>query len=203
MDWLSLRRYKQILTYGWKDSKDISLDSGRSRISIYADIINVYRRYHVFSNQYKNKGLWRLSAEKERSNVATPIGIENLRRDNWVRENYRNWKFIRKWTNLKYELSPSMQQKRKEAYTKEFIAGDGLIVQFNVHIHREHYLDGTIKMGKNVLLAKNVFIDYSGFLEICDNVALSDGVVIETHSHVAGAFALKGKGTLQQTHLVI
>ena len=100
MDWLSLRRYKQMLTYGWKDSKEISLESGKSRISIFADIINVYKRYHVFSNQYKNKGLWRLSTEKERSNVAAPIGIENLRRDNWVRENYRNWKFIRKWTNL-------------------------------------------------------------------------------------------------------
>ena len=172
MDWLSLRRYKQMLTYGWKDSKDISLESGRSRISILTDIINVYRRYHVFSNQYKNKGLWKLSTEKERSNVATPIGIENLRRDNWVRKNYRNWKFIRKWTNLKYELSPSMQH-----------AGEGLIVQFNVHIHREHFLDGTISIGKNVLLAKNVFIDYSGEVVIKDNVQLTNGVIIETHHH--------------------
>ena len=199
MDQLSLRRYKQLLTYGWKDSKSIAIESGKSRLSVFIDIISIYQRYHVFSNQYKKKELWRKNTEEDRAKVATPIGAENLRRDNWVRENYRNWKFIRKWTNLKYELSPSMQMKRKKAYTKEFNAGEGLIVQFNVHIHREHYLDGTIKMGKNVLLAKNVFIDYSGFLEIQDNVALSDGVVIETHSHVAGAFALKGKGTLQQT----
>ena len=203
MDQLSLRRYKQLLTYGWKDSKSIAIESGKSRLSVFIDIISIYQRYHVFSNQYKKKELWRKNTEEDRAKVATPIGAENLRRDNWVRENYRNWKFIRKWTNLKYELSPSMQMKRKKAYTKEFNAGEGLIVQFNVHIHREHYLDGTIKMGKNVLLAKNVFIDYSGFLEIQDNVALSDGVVIETHSHVAGAFALKGKGTLQQTHLEI
>lgn len=203
MDWLSLRRYKQILTYGWKDSKAIALESGKSRMSVFADILSAYRQYHIFSNQYCSKELWRLTNEEERSQIATPIGIENFRRDNWVRENYRNWKFIRKWTNLKYELSPSLQQKRKKAYTREFNAGEGLIVQFNVHIHREHYLDGTIKIGKNVLLAKNVFIDYSGFLEIRDNVAFSDGVVIETHSHVAGAFALKGKGCLQQTHLII
>ena len=146
--------------------------------------------------------MWELP-KKEKEELASSIGKENERRDKWVRDNYHNWKFIKKWTNLKYELSPSLQQKRKRAYTKEFNAGEGLIVQFNVHIHREHFLDGAIKIGKNVLLAKNVFIDYSGFLEIEINVALSDGVVIETHSHVSSGFALKGKGMLAQTHLVI
>lgn len=202
MDWLSIRRIKQVVRYGWKDSETIANESGKSRWGVFSDIIRVYHRYHIYSNQYRSNYLWRLSPE-ELAEKAVPIGQENLRRDNWVRENYHNWKFIRKWTNLRYELSPPLQQKRKKAYAKEFNAGQGLIVQFNVHIHREHYLDGTIKIGKNVLLAKNVFIDYSGFLEICDNVALSDGVVIETHSHVAGAFALKGKGSLQQTHLII
>lgn len=202
MDWLSFRRFKQVLQYGWADSKVIAAESGKSRLAVFSDIFRAYRRYHIFSNQYKSHELWKLS-EQEQAEIAIPIGKENLRRDNWVRENYHNWKFIRKWTRLKYELSPSLQHKRKKAYTKEFNADEGLIVQFNVHIHREHYLDGTIKIGKNVLLGKNVFIDYSGFVDICDNVALSDGVVIETHSHVSGAFALKGKGQLQQTHLVI
>lgn len=202
MDWLSFRRLKQVLQYGWADSKAIAAESGKSRLAVFSNIFNTYRRYHVFSNQFKSHQLWKLSGQGK-ADTAIPIGEENRRRDNWVRENYHNWKFIRKWTSLKYELSPSLQMKRKKAYTKEFNADKGLTVQFNVHLHREHYLDGTIKIGKNVLLAKNVFIDYSGFLEICDNVALSDGVVIETHSHVSGSFALKGKGKLQQTHLVI
>ncbi len=202
MDWLSKRRIYQLFKYGWAESKAIASDSGKSRFTVFIQIVHAYRCYYIYSNQYRIKELWRLPQE-EQAKIAIPIGLENKRRDNWVRENYRNWKFIRKWTDIKYEQSPSMQQKRKKAYTKEFNAGEGLIVQFNVHIHREHYLDGTIKLGKNVLLAKNVFIDYSGFLEIYDNVALSDGVVIETHSHVAGALTLKGKGTLRQTHLII
>lgn len=45
MDWLSLRRYKQMLTYGWKDSKAIALESGKSRISVFVDIMSAYRRY--------------------------------------------------------------------------------------------------------------------------------------------------------------
>ena len=34
-----------------------------------------------------------------------------------------------------------------------------------------------------MLLAKNVFIDYSGHVIIKDNVRLTNGVIIETHHH--------------------
>lgn len=202
MDWLTLRRWQQIAKYGWQDAALISKESKQSRLSVFKDILSTFSKWHVFSNQYRANKVWEIPMN-EREDRLTSIGEENKRRDKWVRENYHNWKFIKKWTKLKYELSPVLQQKRKRAYTEEFHAGEGLIVQFNVHIHREHYLDGTIKIGKRVLLAKNVFIDYSGFVEIEDNVSLSDGVVIETHSHVSSGFALKGKGRLAQTHLVI
>ena len=202
MDWLTFRRWRQAFKYGWQDASIIAKETKKSRLSVFGEIISTFSKWHVFSNQYRSKRFWDLS-ESEREEIAQQIGKDNIRRDNWVRENYHNWKFIKKWTNLKYELSPSMQQKRKRAYTEEFNAGEGLTVQFNVHLHREHYLDGTIKIGRNVLLAKNVFIDYSGHLEIEDDVSISDGVVIETHSHISTGFALKGKGKLAQTHLVI
>lgn len=202
MDWLTLRRWQQITKYGWQDAALISKETKLSRLSVFKDILSTFSKWHVFSNQYRANKVWEIPMNAREEKLAS-IGVENKRRDRWVRENYHNWKFIKKWTKLKYELSPAMQQKRKRAYTEEFHAGEGLIVQFNVHIHREHYLDGTIKIGKKVLLAKNVFIDYSGFVEIEDNVSLSDGVVIETHSHVSSGFALKGKGKLAQTHLVI
>jgi acetyltransferase-like isoleucine patch superfamily enzyme len=202
MDWLTLRRWRQVIKYGWQDAAQISKETGMSRLSAFRDIISAFSKWNIYSNQYRTNKVWEIPYG-EREEKLAPIRAENIRRDKWVRENYHNWKFIKKWTQLKYEMSPTMQQKRKRAYTKEFNAGDGLIVQFNVHIHREHYLDGTIKIGKKVLLAKNVFIDYSGFLEIKDNVSLSDGVVIETHSHVSSGMTLKGQGKLAQTHLVI
>lgn len=202
MDKLTFRRWNQVLTYGWREAKIIAKETGISRFSIFFDIISSFLKWHVFSNQYHANRFWELSDEKK-DELALLLGEENRRHDNWVKENYHNWKFIKKWTSLKYELSPFMQLKRNKAYAKEFNAGERLRVQFNVHIHREHFLDGTIKMGKNVLLSKNVFIDYSGFVEIEDDVALSDGVVIETHSHISTGFALTGKGKLSQTHLVI
>lgn len=202
MDKLTLRRWYQVLTYGWRDAAVVATESKESRISAFINILSAFSKWYVFSNQYLSNHMWRLS-EKEKEEKALSIGEKNKRCDKWIRENFHNWKFLKKWTDVKYETSISLQQKRKNAYMKEFNAGEGLIVQFNVHIQRVHFLDGTIKMGKNVLLAKNVFIDYSGFVEIEDNVALSDGVVIETHSHVSSGFALKGEGKLSQTHLVI
>lgn len=199
---LAFRRFRQLIKYGWIDSGKIAPQANKSRWSVFIDIFSCYRKYHLFSNQYTAHQIWSLSGT-ERDAKAIPIGKENIRRDHWVEENYRNWRFIRKWSSLKWELSPELQRKREKAYSSEFNAGEGLIVQFNVHIHREHYLDGTISIGNNVLLAKNVFIDYSGFLVIQNNVAISDGVVIETHSHTYGGVALKGKGQLKQTHLTI
>ena len=58
-------------------------------------------------------------------------------------------------------------------------------MEYDVNISRQHYLEGTITIGDDVLFAKHVFIDYSGELVIHDSVKISDGVSIETHSHPA------------------
>ena len=182
MDRLFFRRWKQILTYGWRDSAEIAKESSLSRGKVFADILSSFSKWYVFSNQYRSHRMWELTGS-EKESVAVPLGVENKKLDKWRRENYHNWKFLKKWTNIKYELSTYRQQNRNEAYTKEFDAGEGLMVQYNVHIHREHYLDGTIKIGKNIFLGKNVFLDYSGELIIQDDVAIANGVIIETHTH--------------------
>lgn len=190
MDSLTLRRWRQVFKYGWHDASEIAKETKTSRLSVFRDIISTFSKWHVFSNQYRSKRLWEIP-ETEREEIAQQIGKENIRCDNWIRENFHNWKFLRKWTNIKYETSISLQQKRKRAYTKEFNAGEGLTLQYNVFIQRVHFLDGTIKIGRNVLLAKNVFIDYSGEVIIHDNVSIANDVIIETHTH-----ELVGKNTI-------
>lgn len=59
--------------------------------------------------------------------------------------------------------------------------GEDCIVQYGVELCREHCLNGTIKIGNHVLLAKHVFIDYSGKVVIDDGVKLANGVIIESH----------------------
>lgn len=183
MDRLFFRRWKQVFTYGWRDAAEIAKEANLSRWKVFTDILSSFSKWYVFSNQYRTHRMWELKGS-EKESVAVPLGVENKKLDRWRRQNYHNWKFLKKWTNLKYELSTYRQQKRNEAYTKEFDAGEGLMVQYNVHIHREHYLDGTIRIGKNVFLAKNVFLDYSGELIIQDDVAIANGAIIETHTHL-------------------
>ncbi len=61
MDWLSFRRLNQVIRYGWAESKVIAKDSSKSRLSVFWDILRAYHRYHIFSNQYRSNGLWRLT----------------------------------------------------------------------------------------------------------------------------------------------
>ena len=200
MNWLSVKRIKQAFIYGWYDSRQISKETGNSRLSCFFDFYRCFKKYFVFSNQYFNNKLY-LMPVSERELVAKEIGEKNREHDRWVIENYENHKFLEKWTQKKWENTPKGYLARKKAYTEFFHTGKDLHVQYNVVFRREHFLFGTISIGDNVVLAKNVFIDYSGFLTIEDNVGLSDGVVVETHSH--SGYALRGKGKTLQTSLTI
>ena len=182
MDWLRRKRIKQIIIYGWKDSAVIANNSGKGRLMVFLDIISCFRKYFVFSNQYKKNELWKLN-QTEYESLASKLGNINLMHDKWVIENYENHKFLEKWTQKKWETTSKGSLARKNAYTKFFKTGKDLHIQYNVEIRREHFLFGSISIGNDVLLAKNVFIDYSGELIIHDNVSLADGVIIETHTH--------------------
>lgn len=175
-------RLMQVIIDGWKDAKKVSIyqNVNKSRTSVYLDILSSFMKYYVFSKQYVSYALWTLSKDEKKS-VVGKIREENRRRDRWIVDYYKNWRFLKKWTDIKWETSPLRQWKRKNAYTKEFNAGKGFGVQFDVNIHREHYLDGTIKIGNHVMLGKHVFIDYSGEVIIEDKVKFANGVIIETH----------------------
>lgn len=92
---------------------------------------------------------------------------------------------------------------RIKAYQKHFNIGKNPIIEDNVLLSRTHGLSGTIKIGNNVLLAKNVFIDYSGYVEIKDNVQLTNGVIIETHHHAFHSDFNQSRDIITQSNLLI
>ena len=194
MDWLRKKRIKQIVQYGWKDSKEISAQTGKSRFSIWLDIIMCFQTYYLFSNQYKAKEVWKLNND-ERKQLAEIIGKANRYRDEWTVWKYENAAFIEKYSQTTYGANPKKYRERIEAYRKRYNIEEGCSISNHVVIERNHYLEGSIKIGKNALISKNVLIDYSGELIIHDNVAIANGVIIETHTHSLekkGAPALKG-----------
>ena len=198
-----LHRLRQVTRYGWQHAGKISQEAfeGRKRLALFFDIFGCYRKYGMWSNQYVEERFWELEKEK-REAVGGRYHEANLKREAWVKDFYENRNFYIKYSNLRYERE-SLRQKRNDAYAKRYHAGKNLSVEYDVVLDRQHYLDGSISMGDNVLLAKHVFIDYSGQVVLKNNVRLTNGVIIETHHHAYHSDPTVPRSAIYPTTLVI
>ena len=80
---------------------------------------------------------------------------------------------------------PGLSLIRNFTYRILFKIGSNPVIGKNVRLFRVHGIRANdIEIGDNVLLANNVNIDYVGGVTIGDNVWLSEGVHIHTHSHL-------------------
>lgn len=160
---------------------------------IYFDILSCFFKYGLWSNQYKENKFWSLTKE-ERNSLGRSLGNQNREADaqkqiqineydNWWKDYDDNRKFIDKYSGYHWETSSKLRRKRLKAYASRYNMGEDCIVQYGVELCREHRLNGSIEIGNRVLLAKHVFIDYSGKVVIKDDVQLMNGVVIESHFH--------------------
>lgn len=201
MDWLKRKRIKQVLQFGWRDSRDISVKSGKSRFKIWWDIIKCFKTYYIFSQQYKSNRFWSLNTD-ERAQIANTLGAKNRYRDQWTVWKYENADFIDKYSSITYGSDPDKYRERLLAYMKRYNIGKGSKVSNGVVIERNHYLEGAISIGNNVVLSKNVYLDYSGELIIHDHVTIANGVIIETHHNDMDAY-IQGKDINIPTRLEI
>ena len=176
-----MNRFRQVARYAWKESKDLSAEIGRSRLSLFFDMLGCYRKYLMWTNQYMKEKFYEKTPE-ERAEIGQKYYEAGLVRDAWQKDFRENREFLIKYSNIKYERA-SLRDKRNKAYTERYHAGKNLLVEYDVNISRQHYLEGSITIGDDVLLAKHVFIDYSGDVCIKDNVQLANDVIIETHHH--------------------
>ena len=176
-------RLRQVTQYGWKHAGQISKEyySGNKRIPIFIDILKCYRKYSIWSNQYLREKFWQLEKE-QRDSLGCKYREANLEREAWVRAFYNNRSFFIKYGDVRYEKE-SLREHRNKAYAKQYNAGENFVVEYDVNISRQHYLNGIIRIGRNCLLAKHVSIDYTGDVVLEDNVKIADGVSIESHRH--------------------
>jgi acetyltransferase-like isoleucine patch superfamily enzyme len=181
---MNIRRFRQVWHYANRDSLELKRQNGKGnfyRLNIFIDMINSYLKYNMWTNQYLKEEFYNKSSD-EKERLGLDYKIKGKVRDKWQKEFIKDRKFFLKYSQKKYEL-PHLRQKRSNAYIKKYNMGTDCFIEHDVEISRQHYLPGTIKIGNNVLFAKHVFIDYSGFVEIKDNVQLTNGVIIETHHH--------------------
>lgn len=176
-----MRRLFQIIKYGAKHSKEISLATNKSRIGLFLDIVYCYFKYKMWSNEYKKEHFYELS-ESDRAALGNKYREFGTARDRWQKQFVNNRKFIAKYSNIKYEIG-AKRTIRNKAYAAEFAAGSNLFVEYGVDISRQHYLCGEIKIGKNARLCKRAILDYSGGLSIGDNVTISEDTLVLSHKH--------------------
>jgi len=67
----------------------------------------------------------------------------------------------------------------------------------------ENCSNQSIIIGSNVEIAANVIIDFSGGIEISDNVWISEDALILTHTHISASRILKEKQRMKRQYLLI
>ena len=193
-------RFFQVEKYARKQSTSLAVDSNKSRLFLYFDMLLCYLKYNMWTNQYTKENFHLLSS-LERKEIGKKYIESGKIRDAWQKDFRENRKFFIKYGNVKYE-SVSLRNKRNKAYAKRYHAGENFVVEYDVNLSRQHYLEGSISIGNNVLFSKHVTIDYSGELIIKDYVKMADGVIIETHSH-QGMADINSKEDAKKEKLVI
>lgn len=196
-----MRRIRQVLKFGWIHAGHVAAMTDLRRVTVFVDILRSYYKYKMWSNQYVEEKFYELT-KSEKNKIGRRYLEKGIIRDAWQRDFMETREFLHKYSSKKYEIG-HRRIKRRDAYAKRFNAGQNLAVEYDVNISRQHYLNGSISIGDNVLLAKHVFIDYSGDVIIKDNVRLTNGVIIETHLHKSHSDYKCSRSEVVGTKLII
>ena len=180
--YLKQRRKIQAYRYGWKDALSVAKKNNVGRWAVFKDMVRLYRKYNCWSNFYAEADLWNCP-EDVKKRIAEKQGLLFAARDRYVQHRFAERAFLAKYSSLRYETSPRLIKKRADAYRKRYRLDRSVIMQYGLMLTTEHHAIGDLKIGKNCFLGRNVDIDYTGGLELCDSVTLMDGVKILTHAH--------------------
>lgn len=198
---MNLRRLRDLVFNGRRASTIISAQTKQSPLSIWFDIIICGYKYKLPVNKYIQYG-FNLLDDCRRKQIGSTTKDEGIKHDEWQKDFLYNRRFFEKYGNPKYELG-LRRLFRQRAYTKRYNAGQNLQVEYCVYISRQHGLDGNIKIGNNVYLAKHATIDYSGDLIIGSDVQITKGVDIQTHHHLYHSDWTKDETEVESSPLII
>lgn len=150
----------------------------RSIGTIRKDIVSVYCKYGIKASEYLAKGIGTLSDEERKELLhRRSIQEENLKKYD------ENRRFLVKYSGMEWEKTRKKRKQRKNAYIKQYHMGKHCNVQYGVIIIAEHLHEGKLKIGDNILFAREIDVDYTGDLEIGNGVSLAEGCKILTHDH--------------------
>lgn len=179
---MKIKRWFQVFVCGWKHAGAIAPQSLVYRIKVFLDMLHCYRTYHMWSNQYLKESFHKLPSSK-RQEIGSQYFQRNTAREEWVLDHLKNKRFFNRWGGYNNEVTKKKIRNRLQAYSQRYNMGAECNVSFDVLIDRKHFLPGTIRIGNRCLLGKHVHLDYSGFLEIGNDVQIAEGACVFTHYH--------------------
>lgn len=150
----------------------------RTSFAIIKDMLGVYRRYNVDATQYLFYKLGVLP-EQERTDVLRKIA----NKESFMKAYDENWSFLVKYSGFEWQRSRKKRKQRKDAYIKHYNMGKHCKVQYGVKFIAEHFHIGHLKIEDYVLFARDVDIDITGDLTICEGARIAENVKILTHTH--------------------
>lgn len=92
-------------------------------------------------------------------------------------------RFLQNVFGSKWFSYPGLFKLRLYIYDKCFGVGKNFIIENDVWIYRTHGQPGRLVFGDNILLARNVQIDFTGEVIVEDDVWISEGASVHSHSH--------------------
>lgn len=201
-----MRQSVRALWLGWRRAKEYSQDI---RFSGWIELVFFGACFAVPFEFCFTKGFFSLSKDQKFSlgrsfykELKTKLNRWSMLW-NWYREYKKDRRFQFRYTSKWWEGDAFRRELRRKAYMKRYNMGEDCKVQYNVDINREHFLEGSIRIGNRVLLGKHCFIDYSGHVVIKDDVQLANGVIIESHHHDFHSDYQKDRKLITQGSLTI
>jgi acetyltransferase-like isoleucine patch superfamily enzyme len=100
--------------------------------------------------------------------------------------------------------APGLNRLRSAGFRLFAEVGDNCLFSQHIRLNRQHsIMDGRLVIGNNVQIAAYVELDYTGGLTIEDDVWISRGAVIETHTHIITSRALKKTQAVEARPMVL
>ena len=171
-----------ILQSSWKISLQVARLGQKNaifRFYYFFDILYFKIIYNIDINDYLNLNIYDKN-EKEREKTKK----ESILKKEYTKKTKKNQSICIKYSSPKYDLSYEKKRKRSKEYIKAYNMGKGSTVQYNVRIYSTHnVISSKFICGNNARIGRNVDIDYTGDLEIGNDVRFCEGVKIITHGH--------------------
>lgn len=173
----------QVLKYGYFDARELAKNNQKNFIYIYFDILVSFLKYKMWSNQYKKEKFCLLETE-ERKQIGEKYLESGRARDTLLKKLTDERKFVVKYSARKYDLVGWRRDKKIKKFSERYKCGKGLYIGYNFDVRCQHFQDGELRIGENVSISNNVYLDYTGGLTIEDGVEIMEGVHIYTHRHI-------------------